>query len=443
MTERLSVEHLSIRRIFWFWLPLAAMWFMMALEIPLIAAFVARMPNPKVNLAAYGVIFSIALIIEGPVIMLLSAATALSKGALSYRRLLHFSHFLIFGLTAIHLIIGLTPLFDVIMTEIIGVPEEVAKLGRGAFLVMAPWSASVGYRRLWQGVLIQHQKTRVLPITIVIRLIVTAGIMMAGYSFGGFSGVFAGAISLAGGVVAAAVAAFLFARPVVRQLIDNSDEKAPISWRGLLIFYAPLAFTSLILLTARPVLSSALSRLPMAIDSLAVWPVLTSMSFLGRSIAMSFQEVAIALLNDKRGFMMLRKFALALCFVMILLFALFALTPLSELWFSRVAGLPKNLTRMIRAPMLIIALLPGISSLIALWRGVLVNIHRTLSITRSVLVNIAVLVALLFGIGFLFNLPGIVIVAIAYLGSVVAEWIYLYVAGSRHFLALGSPLPAR
>ncbi len=64
---------LSSSKIFKFWLPLAATWLMMSLEGPFIAAIIARLPEPKFNLAAYGVAFSFALIIEAPVIMIMSA----------------------------------------------------------------------------------------------------------------------------------------------------------------------------------------------------------------------------------------------------------------------------------------------------------------------------------------------------------------------------------
>jgi hypothetical protein len=57
-------------RIFRFWLPLAATWLMMAVEGPFLAAVIARLAEPTYNLAAYGVAFSLALVLEAPVIML-------------------------------------------------------------------------------------------------------------------------------------------------------------------------------------------------------------------------------------------------------------------------------------------------------------------------------------------------------------------------------------
>jgi hypothetical protein len=423
---------LSYRRIFWFWIPLAAMWFMMAVEQPLIAAFVARMPEPEINLAAYGVVFSVALIIESPIIMLLTAGTALSRGGLSYRRLLRFSHLLIAGLTALHLLIAITPLYDLILLRVIGVPEEVAVLGRGAFLVVTPWTAGVGYRRLWQGVLIRHHRTGVVPITIALRLAVTAGLLILGYSLNRFPGVFVGSAALAGGVIAAAVAAYLFARPVVKnQLQESSREVDALSWRELIRFYVPLALTSLILLAARPVLTVALSRLPEALDSLAVWPVLLSVSFLGRSIAMSYQEAAIALLQDRRSLWMLQRFARVLGLIMFVLFSIFAVSPLAQIWFQRVVGLSVKLTEMTRLPMLILALLPAIGAPISWQRGLLVSSRRTPAITRSVVVNLAVLGSILVVLGYTAPLPGVLIAAVAYIGSVLAEWLYLRLASAK------------
>jgi MFS family permease len=434
MTDTALAREVDInyRRIFWFWIPLAAMWFMMAVEQPLIASFVARMPEPEVNLATNGVVFSVALIIESPIIMLLTAGTALSRGGLSYRRLLCFSHLLIAGLTTLHLLIALTPLYDLILLRLIGVPEEVAELGRGAFLVVTPWTAAVGYRRLWQGVLIRHHRTGVVPITIALRLAVTAGLLFLGYSMNRFPGVFVGSAALAGGVIAAAVAAYLFARPVVKkQLREPEREVDPLSWRELIRFYVPLALTSLILMAARPVLTVALSRLPEALDSLAVWPVILSVSFLGRSIAMSYQEAAIALLQDRRSLWVLQRFAAILGLIMFILFTVFALSPLAQIWFQKVVGLSPKLTQMARLPMLVLALLPAIGALISWQRCILVSSRRTPAITRSVVLNLAVLAVILVVLGYKVRMSGVLIAAVAYIGSVLSEWLYLRQAGAK------------
>jgi len=71
----------------------------MAVEGPYLAAVIGRLPDVKVNLAAYGIAYSVALITESPIIMLMSASTALVKSRYSYIKLRNFSYLLIVILT--------------------------------------------------------------------------------------------------------------------------------------------------------------------------------------------------------------------------------------------------------------------------------------------------------------------------------------------------------
>ena len=65
--------------VFLFWVPLAAQWLMMASEGPFLAAIIARLGEPTYNLAAYGIAFAFAILIESPVIMLMRASTAQAR----------------------------------------------------------------------------------------------------------------------------------------------------------------------------------------------------------------------------------------------------------------------------------------------------------------------------------------------------------------------------
>ena len=70
MNDLNSKHQLTQKSILAFWIPLAATWLMMSLEGPYLSALIARLAEPKFNLAAYGIAFSLALIIEAPVIMI-------------------------------------------------------------------------------------------------------------------------------------------------------------------------------------------------------------------------------------------------------------------------------------------------------------------------------------------------------------------------------------
>ena len=88
MSDTLALRQ---RDLFRFWLPLAATWVMMGVEGPFLAALIARLSEPVYNLAAHGVAFAVAIIVEAPVIMMLGAATALVDGRVSFLRLRRFT----------------------------------------------------------------------------------------------------------------------------------------------------------------------------------------------------------------------------------------------------------------------------------------------------------------------------------------------------------------
>ncbi|MFN2304914.1 MAG: hypothetical protein ACK2TV_14380, partial [Anaerolineales bacterium] len=178
----LNPKELPLKTILRIWWPLALSWLLMALELPALSSVISRLPDPKINLAAYGgIVFPLALIIEAPIIMLLAASTALSKDWDSYRKIRKFMHYTSAGLTAIHLLVVSTPLYFFITRVLIGSPEEIIIPARLGFLIMLPWTWSIAYRRFNQGVLIRFGHTRIVSQGTFVRLAADLIVLLTGY----------------------------------------------------------------------------------------------------------------------------------------------------------------------------------------------------------------------------------------------------------------------
>ena len=212
-------EPLTYKKIFFFWIPLAATWLMMAIEGPFLAAIIARLANPKFNLAAFGVAFSFAVFIESPVIMIMSASTALAKDKISYIKLRNFTFVLNGIITAVMIIFIIPPIFHFIIQGLIGLPENVAKLTHHAFLFILPWPAAIGYRRFYQGILIRNNLTRRVAYGTIIRLMAIVMTSLICYLFFDLNGALVGTLSLAVAVSAEAVAGRIMAHSSVRHLL--------------------------------------------------------------------------------------------------------------------------------------------------------------------------------------------------------------------------------
>jgi hypothetical protein len=374
-----------MRRVVHTWWPLAASWLLMAIESPLVSAIVARLAQPEINLAAYGgVVYPLTLIIESPIIMLLSASTALSQDWNSYLRLRRFMMYLGAALTALHVLIAFTPLYYVVAVHLIGVPAEIVEPARLGLMIITPWTWSIGYRRFNQGVLIRFGKSGAVGVGTLVRLSADVLVLATGYLLGTLPGIVVASGALAAGVISEAVYVGLRIRPVLRdQLRQAPPVRQPLTTRAFLAFYVPLAMTSMINLVAEPLASAALSRMPNALESLAVWQVLSGFVFLLRSVSFAYNEVAIALLDEPRALPTLRRFAALLATVTSIALLIITATPLAPLWFGRVSALNPRLVTLARQGLWLALLIPGLSAAQNWYQGLIVHSRHTRGITEA------------------------------------------------------------
>lgn len=397
MTDKISHNKLTSAKIFKFWLPLALTWLMMSMEGPFIAAIIARLAEPKFNLAAYGVAFSFALIIEAPVIMIMSAATALVKDNHSYRKLRNFTYLLNVTITILMLIFLVPSIFNYLVIDLMSLPENVADLTYIACVILLPWPGTIGYRRFFQGILIRYNQTRKVAYGTAIRLTMMLLTAIILYLFFDFDGVIVGASALTVGVSTEAIASRIMSIKILKVIRNSNDSKNLLSYREIISFYYPLALTSLLGLGVHPLVTFFIGQSKMAIESLAVLPVINSLVFIFRSTGLSYQEVVIALLGENgEGYKPLQKFAGNLAFVSTGILVILSLTPLSRIWFHNISGLSIEMTEFAILPLIVISLMPAFTVLISFQRSVLVARKYTSPITLATAIEVVGIVAVLY-----------------------------------------------
>jgi hypothetical protein len=442
------------RSIFLFWAPLAVQWLMMAAEGPFLAAVIARMGDAAVNLAAYGVAVAFAILTESPVIMLMSAATALVEDAESYRRLRNFAYALSLGATSLVLLVLVPPVFH-LLTGVLGLPGPVASRVYGSLAFLLPWPAAIGYRRFLHGILIRSGRTRLVAYGTVLRLSGMAATALLLYHVFPLPGAWVGAIALSAGVVIEAVAArFMAAEEVAR--LSGAAGKARRRWGvwprwpgraavagygDIARFYFPLALTSLIGLTVQPMLTFFMGRAPSPLESLAVFPVVHALSFLFRAPGLAFQEVVIALAGKRFEHLApLRSFGIGLGLAVSAGLALVTLTPLAGFWFDVVSGLPPELATRAVGPAMLSVPLPALTVLLAFQLGILVQSRRTRAVTGASLLEVAGIAALFTLAGWRFGLFGASAAMIGLVGGRVIANGYLWTRVRRVLVASARPI---
>lgn len=410
---------MTYKRIFIFWAPLAATWLMMSIEGPFLAAIIARMPDPKYNLAAYGVAFSLALIIEAPIIMIMSASTALVKDRESFIKLRNFTYTLNIIITSLMIILLVPAIFNYLMMKVIGLPENITRLTHRSCIVLLPWPGAIGYRRFYQGILIRSNLTRRVAYGTIIRLLsmsLTALVLFLSFHI---DGALLGATALAVAVSIEGFFSRLMARKSVKQLmeirVEQNTSHKKLSYLEITKFYYPLALTSMLGLGVHPFVTFFMGQSRMAIESLAVFPVINSLVFIFRSMGLSYQEVGIALMgNHNQNYKSLRNFAVLLGSMVVLILASLAFTPLASIWFYRISGLSIELTQFSIFPTQLMVIMPGLTVLLAFQRSLLVNHNKTTPITMATAIEVFTIILMLFIGTRILDFAGIIAAAIAF-----------------------------
>jgi hypothetical protein len=433
------------RYILSFWLPLAASWVLMTLEGPFVQAAIARMPDPETSLAAFGIVVSLSVTIEAPVIMLLATSTALSRDRAAYLILRRFMLGLNLALTVVAAVVAFTPVYDWIVPGAMGVPAHIAAAARPGMGIMTLWSAAIGWRRFYQGILIRFGETRRVTYGTAVRLLSSGGTAAALALWGALPGVWVGSFALMAGVLAEAALVTWLVRPTLTRRLSSDASLSwpppsrqatvrPVTMRRVIGFHAPLAATSLLTLLSQPMISAGLARMAFPERSLAAWPVAFSVVLFARSFGLATQEVVIALTDGPETLGPVRRFTLNVALGSVLVLALIAFTPLADLYLREVTSVSPELAGFVVPGLQAALLLPGLTALQSWLRALLMKGEATSSIYQAMGINLAVTAGALVA-GVAVQAPGIQMAAVALTVAMLVELAFL---GQRTRRVIGS-----
>ncbi len=402
----------------------------MAVEGPIATAFISRLPHAKENTAAFLVLLQVAIWIEAPVIDLLTVGTALARSRSSYLKLCRYVAWMMALVTFVHVGIAVTPLWDMIVVNVMGVPTHVADAARPGMLIMSTWSAAIGWRRYHQGLMIRHGETRPISYGTFIRIFFVLVIGLVLLSCSRMTGLEVGAWSLAGAVFVEAVYVHLVSRDVVRghyRSRREPHESEPMTTNKLLGFHLPLLATTLIVNISGPLISSSLARTSDSVLALAAWQVAMTFVWLTRTITFALPEVVIALYRDERSAQKLRRFSMGVGALTGGALVFTGFTGLDVVFYRHVLGAAPDVCNAAHVATIASGLMPIINAPMCYIRGMLTAHHLTFARLLAIVVSVSTLAVGLF-IGLALKAPPMLFGAFALTAMQVAELAVLAVS---------------
>lgn len=400
----------------------------MALESPYISAALARLSDAQLMIAAFGLAVSLSITIESPVISLLSTSTALARSRQNYLMLRRFTFHLIIGTTLLQFLLGWTPLFDLVVKQLLGVPSSLHAPVQLGLQLMLPWSAAIAWRRFRQGILIRYGQSGQVGRGTILRLVGSAGSATVLALFTPAPGIAVGALALSMGVLAEAVYAHRASASLVAKHFgeDDAGNKQPdLTYPELVNFHWPLAASNLLFLFTQPLIAAALARSPDPVLNLAAWPVLNGLLFIARSPEMALPEMTIALSEERQSQPAIRRFGLGVGLSLSVFLALVSFTPLSDVYFHNLIGVSPELARIAENGTGFALLMPLAMAFVSVSRGLLTSKRNTRPQALAMVLELATLTIILV-IGTSFGFPGVSTAAIGMTAALIIEAIFLW-----------------
>lgn len=373
----------------------------MSTDNPIVTSFVSRMADPEINLGAHGgVVYPVSLLIESPIMMMISVSIAMAKDKINYRRIYQLMMWLCFGLTVLHALIAFTPLFNVVIRDLMGVPRELLELSRIGLIIMIPWTWSIGYRRMYQGILIRGGKTKQVTVGSIVRMVTLFVVALSGYLLRNHvSGAATAAAALAAGVFAESAYIGIQGRKVVKASFEEGSKEDLVSWSTLAAFCIPLVMMQFINLGWTSVGSAAMSRMLNPLISLAVWPVLAGIMTIMRSFGNAVNETTLSLVQKQGFYPSLRKFSFLIAGLAALVYVLIAFTPVGDFWFRDFSGLTGDLFEAAKVGILFIFLTPVSNVFLNFYQAISLAARKSRFLFEGLLIFLIVLLIFIaFGI---------------------------------------------
>ncbi len=372
---------LTTRDILGLFLPLAATSTMMSVSTPIINAGLARMPDPELNLAVFGIAFTLSVFLESPVFALQQAIIAWYTGSGSIRSFVRFSIGLGLALTVVECLIVFTPAAPFIFRRLLGASEELTAPAVLALRAGILFPLLVAVRSAYQGVLVGRRRSAPIAVGTFLRLLFLAIMVFTVVPRVPWGGPVAAVLALA----AAVLVETLYVIVVTMRTPEREESVSPAHEAGRRLsgkvrFLAPLAWTMVLGSLTNPLVNAFIARTPNPEQGLAVFSVVASLIWFMASSVLRFSSVTIALGTTRANLRRLERFVWRYVGSVCAAVFLVTLTPAAGFLLERVIGLSPELAARARLPFALLSLQPLVAGFIAYQQGILTRSDHTAAV---------------------------------------------------------------
>ena len=369
---------LTYREILVLFLPLAATSTMMSASIPIINAGLARLTEPKLNLAAFGLAFTLGIFLESPVFAIQQAVVAWYGGRGRFRHLLWFSLGVGAVVTVYEALVAFSPAAPYILQRLMGADAVLTARAVPALRVAVVFPLLIAVRSMLQAVLISRRITAPIGWGTLMRLAVLAVSVALWAPRLPLGGPAAAMICLLGAVMVEMiyVAVSILRSPEGEEHPSPALEAGRTLW-GRVRFILPLMGMMALGTLTNPLINTFLTRTRDPQTALAAYAVIASLVWFLASPFLRYSSIAITLGTTDENRRLLGTFLWKTVGLLTVVLVFVHFTPTWKVFLTHAMGLSPELTAKVRGPLMILTLQPLVAALVAYNQGLLTRSDRT------------------------------------------------------------------
>jgi len=366
---------------------------------PMINAALARSENPEWALAAFAVALSITMPIMSPLFGLRQVTTALStdKDMLGRIRTLTLS---LGGLsTFLLLILCIPPIYSFFVEDIMAIPTQVAQIGAPVLLVLALTPILGVGRGYYQGILVHYKKAGPIGTGALFYVVSIGIILLFGSHFLSMEGALLAAIASLIGQIFYVLIVAIPTFPIIQNQMPALSESIPDhnrTNRYLILFFFPLAISTILSALVDPALQTGMARSPNPTTSLAAYAIAASLGWLARTPLWNAQQIVISQAVDKLSYEKTKTFMLRLGGIATALVALIGMPHISDIVFTTLMGVTGEVKTLSISGFRWMLPLIFLQTLRSLYHGVLIRQGFTKQIQYASMLKLPVILVVLF-----------------------------------------------
>ncbi len=439
-----KAKDLSITSIAQFYVPVVLANFISSFIYPIFSSGISKFPDAKESLAAFSVSRSLYFVFASMILVLSQTVVALVKDKHSYKLMRKFIFYVLAISFAVFIIVGATPLGNLVFSELMGVEYEFLAHTQRSFLIFSLMPIIAGINLSLQGLTILTKRTMYILYAMIAQIVAVTLTLFVLSNLLIIDGSSSATISYIIGTGASAIVLYILTRKHFKHNLDaandsqeelNDIKPAPLNIKSILLFYLPLVFGMIISNNVISIINAALTRSHDAVLFVGAFDIGWGLAWLALGCVQAAHQVPLVYiqLGNINSYKKTAQFLLILGLFCSLVIAVLGFTPLGSFVLVSMMGISRDVSEQVIGLLKVLSLLPLLQIIRQYFWGILMVRKDTGPVTWGKVIHlIAIILFIQQGSYLKFNNPAAGI-GIGMLIAEMFEIIYFFFRTRKYF----------